>query len=72
MPVDSKLVNEKASTYANRSIRINPYIMFELGFERQGISLKLDEYFISCIPFDLALSRTSVLAFLSEKEVRFF
>jgi hypothetical protein len=46
--------------------------MRQLGLEKQGSHLNLDDIAVSCVPFDLSLTKASVLAFLSQKEVPFF
>jgi hypothetical protein len=70
--MDSKLINEKAALYGDRSIRINPAVMRQLGLEKRGNHLKVGEFIVSCVPFDLSLGKASVLAFLSAKETAFF
>ena len=46
--------------------------MRQLGLEKQGSHLKIGEFVISCVPFDLSLGKASLLAFLSAKETAFF
>jgi hypothetical protein len=70
--MDSRLVNERAEGYRDRVIRITPAVMAQLGLEKRGSHLKLEEFFVSCVPFDLGLSKASVLCFLSQNELAFF
>jgi hypothetical protein len=70
--MDSKLVNEKAALFGDRSVRINPAVMRQIGLEKQGNHLKIGEFVLSCVPFELSLGKASVLAFLSAKETAFF
>ena len=70
--MDSRIINEKAEGYRDRVLRLNPSIIDEIGLEKRGIHLKIDEFFISCFPFDLSLSKASLLASLSRKEIEFF
>jgi hypothetical protein len=70
--MDSRVVNEKAAVYADRTIRLTPVLFDRLGLVKKSLHLKIEEFAVSCIPFDLSLSKASLLAFLSEKEVSFF
>jgi hypothetical protein len=70
--MDSRIVNEKAAAYRDRTIRLTPILFDRLGLVKKSLHLKIEEFTLSCIPFDLSLSKASLLAFLSEKEVGFF
>ena len=70
--MDSRVVNEKAEGYQDRVLRLNPSLIDELGLIKRGIHLKIDEFYISCFPFDLSLGKASLLASLSQKEIDFF
>jgi len=70
--MDSRLVNERAEAFKDRTIRLTPAHFDQLGLEKKNISLRIEEFRISCIPFDLSLSKASLLAFLSDREVEFF
>ena len=70
--MDSRLVNQNAALWADRTLRLNPALFMQLGLVKESIQLKVEEFSISCIPFDLSLSKASLLAFLSEKEIEFF
>lgn len=70
--MDSRLVNEKAAAMMERSVRLSPSVIAQIGLVKRGIHLKIEEFFISCIPFELALSRASLLATLSPREIAFF
>lgn len=70
--MDSRVVNEKAAAYKDRTIRLTPALFDRLGLVKKSIHLRIEEFFISCVPFDLSLSKASLLSFLSEKEVDFF
>ena len=70
--MDSRIVNEKAEHYLDRVLRLNPAIIDEIGLIKRGIHLKIEEFFISCFPFDISLTKASLLASLSLKEIEFF
>jgi hypothetical protein len=70
--MDSKLINAKALELSERSLRLTPGLISWLGLEKKSSHLKMEEFFISCLPFDMSLSKASLLAFLSEAEVVFF
>ena len=70
--MDSRLVNQNAALWADRTLRLTPALFIQLGLVKKSIQLKVEEFSISCIPFDLSLTKASLLAFLSEKEIEFF
>jgi len=70
--MDSRLVNQNAALWADRTLRLTPALFMQLGLVKKSIQLKVEEFSISCIPFDLSLAKASLLAFLSEKEIEFF
>jgi hypothetical protein len=70
--MDSQIVNEKSLAFKNRVLRLTPAQFDQLGLVKKHIHLKIEEFQLSCIPFDLSLTKASLLAFLSEKEIAFF
>ncbi|MBL8966252.1 MAG: hypothetical protein JNG85_04525 [Spirochaetaceae bacterium] len=70
--MDSRIVNQKALEYTDRIVRLTPVVIQQLGLEKRTAHLKIEEFYISCIPFDLSLKKASLLAFLSEPEVKLF
>ena len=66
------MVNQHAAQWADRTLRLTPALFMQLGLVKKSIQLKVEEFSISCIPFDLSLTKASLLAFLSEKEIEFF
>jgi len=70
--VDSQVVNKLSATYAERSLRLTPALFDLLGIVKKGTQLRIEEFYVSCIPFDLSLTQASLLAFLSPREVEFF
>ncbi|MEI6387739.1 MAG: hypothetical protein WCQ50_13965 [Spirochaetota bacterium] len=70
--MDSSIVNKKAIEYSDRVLRLTPAVIAQIGIIKQGIHLKIDEFFISCVPFDLSLGKASLLGTLSNREIEFF
>ncbi|HCM27205.1 MAG TPA: hypothetical protein DIC34_11780 [Treponema sp.] len=70
--MDSKLVNEQAVIFQDRTIRLTPELFKQLGFVKKNIHLKIEEFIVSAVPFDLSLAKASLLSFLTPKEVDFF
>jgi hypothetical protein len=58
--------------FGGQSITCTPYAISKLGINRAQCSLKLDEYVILCIPFQLGFKRALFLASLSKQELSFF
>lgn len=70
--MDSKIVNEQAILFKDRNIRLTAELFRQLGFVKKNIHLKIEEFMISAVPFDLSLTKASLLGFLSRKEIDFF
>lgn len=70
--MDSRIVNKKALEFADRTVRLTPAVIQQLGLEKRSAHLKIEGFYISCIPFDLSLKKASLLAFLSDTEVKLF
>jgi hypothetical protein len=60
------------SKYGDQSIACNQYALMKLGVDRIHCHLKIDEYVILCIPFQLGFKRSLFLASLSRQELNFF
>jgi hypothetical protein len=60
------------SKYRDQSITCNQYSLKKLGVDRAHCYLKIDEYVILCIPFQLGFKRALFLASLSKQELNFF
>jgi hypothetical protein len=60
------------SKYNDQSIACSPYTLTKLGVDRARCYLKIDEYVILCIPFQLGFRRSLFLASLSKQELNFF
>lgn len=70
--MDSRIINEKALLFKDRIVRITPALFQQFGIVKKNVHLKVDEFYLSCIPFDISLSGASLLASLSPKEIPFF
>ncbi len=70
--MDSRIINEKAALFKDRILRITPALFQQFGLVKKNVYLKIDEFFLSCIPFDLSLSGASLLGSLSPREIAFF
>jgi hypothetical protein len=58
--------------YRDQSITCNQYTLMKLGVDRAHCYLKIDEYVILCIPFQIGFKRALFLASLSKQELNFF
>ncbi|HRZ90014.1 MAG TPA: hypothetical protein P5117_11100 [Spirochaetia bacterium] len=70
--MDSKVVNERAEDLRDSSIRVTPALLEELGIVKSDTVLRVGDFSVSCVPFELSLSRMELLAVLSEREAEFF
>jgi hypothetical protein len=60
------------SKYGDQSIVCTQYTFIKLGIDRIHCYLKIDEYVILCIPFQLGFKRAFFAASLSAQELNFF
>ena len=58
--------------FSEQSIACNPYAIAKLGLDRAHCSLKIEDYMILCVPFQLGFKRCIFMASLSSQELNFF
>jgi len=58
--------------FGEQSIAGNQYALTKLGIDRANCSLKIEEYLILCVPYQLGFRRSIFMASLSKQEVVFF
>jgi hypothetical protein len=58
--------------FNEQSIACNPYALAKLGIDRAHCSLKIEDYVILCVPFQLGFKRSIFMASLSSQELNFF
>ena len=58
--------------FGDQTIAGSMYALTKLGVDRANCSLKIEEYIILCIPFQLGFKRSIFLASLSNQELVFF
>jgi hypothetical protein len=58
--------------FSEQNIACSQYAMSKLNVDRSHCFLKIDEYVILCVPFQLGFKRSIFLASLSQQELTFF
>jgi len=58
--------------FGEQTIAGTQYALNKLGVDRANCSLKIEEYLILCVPFQLGFKRSIFLASLSKQEMMFF
>jgi hypothetical protein len=58
--------------FSEQSIACSQYALTKLGVDRAHCFLKIEEYVILCVPFQLGFKRSIFLASLSKQELTFF
>jgi hypothetical protein len=58
--------------YSGQTITCTPYALSKLGIDRARCFIKIGEYVILCVPFQLGFKRSLFLASLSKQELNFF
>lgn len=70
--MDRRRLHQKQIDYADRVLRLDRALMHRIGLIRNRTHLKIDDYFVNCIPYDLSLKRCRVISVLDPKEIEFF
>jgi hypothetical protein len=60
------------SRFGERTIAGSKYALAKLGVDNANCLMKIEEYIILCVPFQLGLKRSIFLASLSSQELAFF
>ena len=58
--------------FGEQTIAGNPYALAKLGIEKAHCSVKIENYLILCVPFQLGFKRSIFMASLSKQELAFF
>jgi len=58
--------------FGEQTISGSKYALTKLGVDRANCSLKIEEYIILCVPFQMGFKRSIFLASLSNQELAFF
>lgn len=58
--------------YSNYTLKVDPYILRLSGYNPHETLLKIDEYYLHCIPATLSLTKCTLLISLGDNEVDFF
>ncbi|MCL2472211.1 MAG: hypothetical protein FWF26_00905 [Treponema sp.] len=64
--------NQYLTRFGDHTIAGSQYALKKLGVDRSNCSLKIEEYIILCVPFQLGFRRSILLASLSKQELAFF
>ena len=65
-------ITQILTRFEDQSIACNQYALAKLGVDRSRCFLKIEDYTILCIPFQLGFKRALFLASLSKQELTFF
>ena len=72
MAGSSSGVAQVLARYGDQSIACSQYALAKLGVDRSHCFLKIEDYVILCVPFQLGFRRSFFLASLSQQELTFF
>ncbi|MFW5643735.1 MAG: PilZN3 domain-containing protein, partial [Alkalispirochaeta sp.] len=70
--MDRVLLERKTRDYQDLSIRMDSYLFRKFGLVKNAVNLKIDNYYLNCIPFDLSLDSCRAISILGGKEIVFF
>ena len=58
--------------FSEQTIPCSPYVVAKLGIDKSRCSLKIEDYVILCVPFQIGFKRSIFMASLSAQELGFF
>lgn len=70
--MDRVLIDRYQKQFNDRTVSMDPYLINKIGLIRQKTYIKIDDYFMNCIPAQIGMQGASVVTILSPKEVDFF
>jgi len=70
--MDKYLLQIYTEQFQDRFIRLDPYIFNKIGIYKDQTILKIEDYFINCVPFELSLKYCKVLVVFNSEEIDFF
>jgi hypothetical protein len=68
----STRIQDYAKQYAGQSIRFTPYALKKTGLVQSQVSLKMEDYYLICAPYEISMTRGVFLVVLSPQEISFF
>lgn len=70
--MDSQVANQYFERNKNRKLRLDPYLIRRMGLIKNRVVLKIEEFYLNCIPFEISPSGCRALSILDPREVEFF
>lgn len=70
--MDRVLIDKYQKQFNDYSVAMDGYLINKIGLIRQKTYLKIDDYFMSCVPAQIGMQGASVVTILSPKEIEFF
>ncbi|MBN2656232.1 MAG: hypothetical protein JXR86_04170 [Spirochaetales bacterium] len=70
--MDKYVIDQNFEKFKSRKIHLDNYIIKKLGIVGNQTVLKINDFHLYCIPYDLGLRDCSVLMILDSKEIEFF
>lgn len=70
--MDKQTLPELIEKYKDVVIRLNQHLLNKIGLEKNSAVLKINDYYIHCIPYTMSLNGCHAVSVLSEREAAFF
>jgi hypothetical protein len=70
--MDRVLLERKTAEYSDFTLRMHPFAFRKFGIVKNAVNLKIGDYFLSCVPFDLSLKTCRAISILGPEEITFF
>jgi hypothetical protein len=70
--MDRVLLERKTAEYSDFTLRMHPFAFRKFGIVKNAVNLKIGDYFLSCVPFDLSLTTCRAISILGPQEITFF
>lgn len=70
--MDRTVLQRKREQHAERTIRLDPALIERVGLLKNKTHLKIDDYYINCVPYEISLAHCNVVSVLGPREITFF
>jgi hypothetical protein len=70
--MDRVLLQKKTQEHQDVTLRMDPFLFRRLGIVRNAVHLKIADYYLNCVPFDLSLKQCRAISVLGSREIETF
>ncbi len=72
MTMDRVLLRPKTEEHKDLVLRMDRYLVRRFGLARNSVYLKVGDYYLNCVPFEISLASCRAIAVFERKEIEYF